>query len=88
LNDRHPLQDIEEIRTLKARYIRLGDTQQWNELATLLSADFAARFEIAPALIRIPALAFVHRTSPGRRLWLTAERLLLLSAILETSVEV
>jgi SnoaL-like domain len=48
MNDRQRLEDIEEIKTLKARYIRLGDTQQWDELAKLLTADFAARFEIAP----------------------------------------
>jgi SnoaL-like protein len=41
-------QNIEEIKTLKARYIRLGDTKQWDGLARLLTDDFAALFEIAP----------------------------------------
>jgi SnoaL-like domain len=41
-------QDIEEIKTLKARYIRCGDTKLWDELATLLTDDFAALFDIAP----------------------------------------
>jgi NAD(P)-dependent dehydrogenase (short-subunit alcohol dehydrogenase family) len=41
-------QDIEEIKTLKARYIRFGDTKQWDGLAKLLTDDFAALFEIAP----------------------------------------
>jgi hypothetical protein len=41
-------QDIEEIKTLKARYIRFGDTKQWDDLAKLLTNDFAALFEIAP----------------------------------------
>lgn len=48
MNDRQHLEDIEQIRTLKARYIRFGDTKQWEELAKLLTEDFAALFEIAP----------------------------------------
>ena len=48
MNDRQHLEDIEQIKTLKARYIRCGDTQQWEELAKLLTGDFAALFEIAP----------------------------------------
>jgi hypothetical protein len=48
MNAREPLQDIEAIRTLKARYIRFGDTQQWDDLAELLTDDFSAAFEIAP----------------------------------------
>ena len=42
------LHDIEEIRTLKAKYIRFGDTKRWDDLAKLLTDDFAALFEIAP----------------------------------------
>ena len=48
MNAREPLQDIEAIKTLKARYIRYGDTQQWDDLAKLLTDDFSATFEIAP----------------------------------------
>ena len=48
MNAREHLQDIEEIKTLKARYIRFGDTKQWDDLAKLLTDDFAALFEIAP----------------------------------------
>ena len=48
MNAQEHLLAIEAIRTLKARYIRCGDTQQWNELAQLLTDDFAASFEIAP----------------------------------------
>ena len=48
MSDRQHLEDIEQIRTLKARYIRCGDTKQWDELAKLLTDDFAALFEIAP----------------------------------------
>ena len=33
------LQAIEEIRRLKARYFRLMDTKQWDELATLFTPD-------------------------------------------------
>lgn len=40
--------DIEQIKQLKARYIRFGDTKQWDELAKLLTEDFEAIFEIAP----------------------------------------
>jgi len=50
MNAREHLQDIEEIKTLKARYIRFGDTKQWDDLAKLLTDDFAALFEIAPRL--------------------------------------
>jgi hypothetical protein len=48
MNAREHLQDIEEIKTLKARYIRFGDTKRWGDLAKLLTDDFAALFEIAP----------------------------------------
>jgi len=48
MNVRDHWQDIEEIKTLKARYIRFGDTKQWDDLAKLLTNDFAALFEIAP----------------------------------------
>jgi len=48
MNAREHLLDIEAIKTLKARYIRFGDTKQWDELAKLLTDDFAATFEIAP----------------------------------------
>jgi len=48
MNDRPYLEDSEQIKTLKARYIRCGDTKQWDELAKLLTEDFAAHFEIAP----------------------------------------
>ena len=40
--------DIEQIKILKARYIRCGDTKNWDEMADLLTADFEAVFEIAP----------------------------------------
>jgi SnoaL-like protein len=48
MNAREQLQDIEEIKTLKARYIRFGDTKRWDDLAKLLTHDFTALFEIAP----------------------------------------
>ena len=48
MNAREHLHDIEEIKTLKARYIRFGDTKRWDDLAELLTDDFAALFEIAP----------------------------------------
>jgi hypothetical protein len=48
MNAREHWLDIEEIKTLKARYIRFGDTKQWDALAKLLTDDFAALFEIAP----------------------------------------
>jgi hypothetical protein len=48
MNAREHWQDIEEIKTLKARYIRFGDTKQWDDLAKLLTDDFTALFEIAP----------------------------------------
>jgi SnoaL-like protein len=48
MHAREHLQDIEEITTLKARYIRFGDTKRWDDLAKLLTDDFAALFEIAP----------------------------------------
>jgi hypothetical protein len=52
MNAREHWQDIEEIKTLKARYIRFGDTQQWDALATLLTDDFAALFDVAPRFSR------------------------------------
>jgi SnoaL-like domain len=48
MNAGEHLQDIEEIKALKARYIRFGDTKQWDDLAKLLTEDFVALFEIAP----------------------------------------
>jgi SnoaL-like domain len=52
MNAREHWQDIEEIKTLKARYIRFGDTKQWDDLSKLLTDDFAALFEIAPRFNR------------------------------------
>jgi hypothetical protein len=52
MSDREHWWDIEEIKTLKARYIRFGDTQQWDALARLLTDDFAALFDVAPRLSR------------------------------------
>jgi hypothetical protein len=48
MNTREHWRDIEEIKALKARYIRFGDTKKWDDLAKLLTDDFAAHFEIAP----------------------------------------
>src|SRR5260370_15364651 len=48
MNAREHLQYIEEIKTMKARYIRFGYPKQWADLAKLLTDDFAALFEIAP----------------------------------------
>jgi hypothetical protein len=48
MNARDDLQDIDEIKTLKAKYIRYGDTKRWDDLAKLLTHDFTAIFEIAP----------------------------------------
>jgi hypothetical protein len=48
MSAREIFEDIEAIKTLKARYIRFGDTQQWDDLAKLLTGDFSAAFEIAP----------------------------------------
>ena len=42
------VREIEQIKQLKARYIRFGDTQNWSELAQLLTEDFEAVFDIAP----------------------------------------
>ena len=40
--------DIEQIKRLKARYIRFGDTQNWQELGKLFTEDFEAIFDVAP----------------------------------------
>lgn len=40
--------DIEEIKQLKAKYIRLGDTQQWDEQVNIFTEDFEAVFDVAP----------------------------------------
>ena len=42
------LRDIEEIKQLKARYVRFGDTRKWDEFATLFTADFEGIFEVMP----------------------------------------
>jgi hypothetical protein len=42
------LSHIEEIKQLKARYIRLGDTKDWNALSEILAEDFEAVFDVAP----------------------------------------
>ena len=42
------LHEIEQIKQLKARYIRFGDTQNWPELAKLFTEDFEAVFDVAP----------------------------------------
>ena len=42
------LAHIEEIKQLKARYIRFGDTQDWEGLAQILTEDFEAVFDAAP----------------------------------------
>jgi hypothetical protein len=41
-------QDIEEIKQLKAKYIRYGDTQQWEEFRRLFTEDFVGVFDIIP----------------------------------------
>lgn len=48
MNARDDLRDIDELKTLKAKYIRFGDTKRWDDLAKLLTRDFTAIFEIAP----------------------------------------
>lgn len=48
MDDRQVLNDIEQIKQLKARYIRFGDTKQWDEMAKILTEDFDAAFEGAP----------------------------------------
>jgi hypothetical protein len=40
--------EIESIRQTKARYVRFGDTQQWDEFSELFTDDFEGVFEIMP----------------------------------------
>jgi len=42
------INDIEAIRQLKARYVRLGDTQQWEEFAELFTEDCEYIFDVMP----------------------------------------
>jgi len=44
------LQDIEAIRQLKARYVRFGDTKQWDKLSELFMDDYEARFDSMPRM--------------------------------------
>ena len=43
-----PMDDVEAIRQLKARYFRLMDTQQWDAWATCFTADVTALYEGVP----------------------------------------
>ena len=42
------IHDIEAIRQLKARYIRLGDEQLWDEFAELFTEDCEFVFDVLP----------------------------------------
>ncbi len=46
--DMQTLQDLEDIRQLKARYFRLMDTQRWDEWSTCFSEDISAFYEGVP----------------------------------------
>lgn len=46
----HDLQEIEAIRQLKARYVRFGDTKQWDKLDELFIDDYEASFEGMPRM--------------------------------------
>ncbi|MCX4177415.1 MULTISPECIES: nuclear transport factor 2 family protein [Paraburkholderia] len=40
--------DIEEIKQLKAKYVRYGDTQQWEKFRELFTEDFVGVYEVIP----------------------------------------
>jgi SnoaL-like domain len=40
--------EIEQIRQLKARYVRLGDTKSWDEFRKLFTQDFVGIFDVLP----------------------------------------
>jgi len=42
------INDIEAIRQLKARYVRFGDTQQWDGFAELFTEDCEYVFDVMP----------------------------------------
>ena len=42
------LDDIEQIKQLKAKYVRLGDTKQWAPFAELFHEDVEMIFEVMP----------------------------------------
>lgn len=44
------LEEIEEIKKLKARYFRLMDTRQWKEFAECFTADVVASYDGPPRL--------------------------------------
>ena len=44
------LHEIEAIRQLKARYVRFGDTKQWDELGELFTDDYEAHFDSMPRM--------------------------------------
>ena len=46
------LQDIEAIRQLKARYVRYGDTKNWEGFRELLTEDFEAHYDALPRMSR------------------------------------
>ena len=48
MNDDSNWRDIEAIKQLKARYIRYGDTQQWDKFAELFTEDFVGVFDVVP----------------------------------------
>lgn len=46
------LQDIEAIRQVKARYVRYGDTKNWEGFRELLTEDFEAHYDGLPRASR------------------------------------
>jgi len=40
--------EIEQIRQLKARYIRHGDTKNWQEFSKVFTVDFEGIFDVMP----------------------------------------
>lgn len=44
----HQLNSIEEIKQLKARYLRFGDTQQWDQWRGCFTEDVSAVFQGTP----------------------------------------
>jgi len=63
--DLQALRDIEEIKQLKARYVRLVDTQDWEAWAELLTDDFHLQSESGVHDGRDAAVAMVRGALDG-----------------------
>jgi SnoaL-like domain len=60
MSDLQRLLDIEAIKTLKARYVRYGDTRDWDGFARLFTPDYEVEMDGVPRPSRDIPTTHVH----------------------------